>query len=188
MGIYKNLRDLWRSEEIKPILRNYMIKWRKEPVIVKLERPTRLDRARSLGYKAKKGFFIARVRVIRGGRKREKFKGGRRSKHMRRRKIVSKSYQWVAEERVNKKFRNMVVLNSYYLAKDGKHYFYEVILLDPKFLQGQKGFEWLWEKKHKSRVFRGKTSAGRKSRGLIHKGKGAEKLRPSLRAHSRKGK
>jgi len=42
--------------------------------------------------------------------------------------------------------------------------------------------------KHKGRVFRGKTSAGKSSRGLRNKGKGAEKLRPSLRAHGRRGK
>ncbi|MDP3765404.1 MAG: 50S ribosomal protein L15e, partial [Nanoarchaeota archaeon] len=34
---------------------------------------------------------------------------------------------------------------------------------------------------------RGLTSAGKRGRGLLHKGKGAEKLRPSLRAHQRKG-
>ncbi|MFH1592006.1 MAG: 50S ribosomal protein L15e [Candidatus Woesearchaeota archaeon] len=189
MGIYQNLRDLWRSEDIKPILRNYMIKWRKEPVIVKLERPTRLDRARSLGYKAKKGFFIARIRVARGGRKREQFKGGRRSKHMRRRKMVGKSYQWIAEERANKRFHNCEVLNSYFLAKDGMYYWTEVILVDPEIVKNYKGFEWASEKKNRRRVFHGKTSQGRKSRGIrSHKGKGAEKLRPSLRAHSRKSK
>jgi len=189
MAIYKRIRNLWKSPEIKPILRNYMIQWRKQPVAVKIDKPTRLDRARSLGYKAKKGIMMVRIRIPRGGRKRPQFKGGRRSRHMRRRKIVAKSYQWIAEERVNKKFKNMTILNSYFLAKDGKHYFFECILIDPEFVKNYKGFEWLNKKKHRSRVYRGKTSAGRKSRGIrSHKGKGAEKLRPSLRAHSRKSK
>ena len=135
MGIHKYLQQLWESEDIKPIIQNYMIRWRKEPVIVKLEKPTRLDRAHSLGYKAKNGFLIARVRIGRGGRKRMKFKGGRRSKHMRRRKVLSMSYQWVAEGRVARAFPNCEVLNSYYLAKDGINYWFEVYLWIQKSLK-----------------------------------------------------
>ena len=189
MGTYQRIKELWQSDEIKPILRNYMIKWRKQPAILKIENPTRIDRARSLGYKAKKGFFIVRVRLPRGGRKRPKFKGGRRSKHMRRRLMLDKSYQWIAEERANKKFKNCAVLNSYYLAKDGKYYFYEIILVDPEIVKSYDGYKWLFKRKHRTRVYHGKTSAGRRSRGILtNKGKGAEKLRPSLRAHQRKGK
>jgi len=188
MVVYKYLGELWKSEDIMPILKNYMIQWRREPVIIRVERPTRLDRARSLGYKAKKGFFIVRVRLLRGGRQRPRFKGGRRSKHMRRRKIVAKSYQWIAEERVNKKFANCAVLNSYFLGKDGRHYFFEVILVDPEIVQNYKGFEWLSLRKHRTRVYHGKTSAGRRSRGMMSKGRGAEKIRPSLRSHHRKSK
>src|SRR3989344_3225017 len=114
MGVTKYLQQLWNSDAIRPIIKNYMIRWRKEPVIVKLERPTRIDRARSLGYKAKNGFLIARIRIGRGGRKRMKFKGGRRSKHMRRRKVLDMNYQWVAEGRVARAFPNCEVLNSYY--------------------------------------------------------------------------
>ena len=108
---------------------------------------------------------------------------------MRRRKVVSKSYQVIAEERVAKRFVNLTVLNSYQLSKDGLHYFYEVLLVDPEIVKNYAGFEWLKNRKHRTRVFHGKTSAGRRSRGiLIHKGKGAEKLRPSLRAHDRKSR
>ena len=166
MGIHKYLQQLWESEDIKPIIRNYMIRWRKEPVIVKLEKPTRLDRAHSLGYKAKNGFLIARVRIGRGGRKRMKFKGGRRSKHMRRRKVLSMSYQWVAEGRVARAFPNCEVLNSYYLAKDGINYWFEVILVDPEIVKNYREFEWLSHKKNLGRVFHGKTSSGKRSRGL----------------------
>lgn len=189
MGAYKYLGNLWRSEENKKLLHERMIRWRKEPVLVTLKKPTRLDRARALGYKAKKGFVLARVRVGRGGRKRELFKSGRRSGHRRRQKIVGKSYQWIAEERANKKFKNLSVLHSYYLAKDGMSYFYEIILVDPVIVSKYKGYEWLGKRKHRTRVYKGKTAAGKRSRGqLTHKGKGAEKLRPSLRAHKRRGK
>jgi large subunit ribosomal protein L15e len=41
---------------------------------------------------------------------------------------------------------------------------------------------------HKGRAYRGMTSAGKRGRGLHNKGKGAEKLRPSLKARGNLGK
>lgn len=189
MGIAQILRKAWKKPDMK-VLRQRMIDWRREPVVVKISKPTRLDRARALGYKAKKGIIVVRVRVLRGGRQRPKFKKGRRSKARRRKKIVSKSYKWIAEERVNKKFKNLAVLNSYWLAKDGRHIWHEVILVDPcaPEIKSDKQLKWVCDKKHRTRVFRGKTSAGKSSRGLRKKGKGAEKVRPSLRAHKRRSK
>jgi ribosomal protein L18 len=49
--------------------------YRQQPSIVRLVRPTRPDKARRLGYKAKQGFVVYRVRVRRGGRKRPVPKG-----------------------------------------------------------------------------------------------------------------
>ena len=121
MGTYKILNELWKSPN-KELMRSRLIEWRKQPTILRIERPTNLSSARSLGYKAKQGFVIARVRVIRGGRMRPKITGGRRSKHNRRKKIVGMSYQWIAELRAVKKFKNLEVLNSYNIGKDGKHY------------------------------------------------------------------
>lgn len=176
----KNLGDLWIQR---------LVKWRRDPSLVRIDKPTRLDRARSLGYKAKQGYITVRVKLIRGGRKRPQFKSGRRSKHMRRRKIVGKSYQWIAEERASKKYPNCEVLNSYQIAVDGRYYWFEVMLVDKVQVSKYKGMEWLAKGKHKGRVFRGKTSAGKRSRGILtHKGKGAEKLRPSLRANKRLAK
>ena len=184
MSLYKYIRQAWK----KPNNQQRLIKWRQEPVTVKVDHPTRLDRARSLGYKAKKGIIVVRQRVNRGGKQRPKFKGGRRSKHMRRRKVLGKNYQQIAEERANKKFPNLEVLNSYEVGKDGKHYWYEIILVDASnpTIQADKNLAWLTNKKR--RAYRGLTSAARKARGLRHKGKGAEKIRPSLRANKRKGK
>ena len=65
----------------------------------------------------------------------------------------------------------------------------EVILVDREQVSKYKGMEWLAKGKHKGRVFRGKSSSGKRSRGILtHKGKGAEKLRPSLRAKKRLAK
>jgi len=188
MGIYKYVKDLWKKpkENLKELYRERLIKWRKEAVTVRLEYPTRIDRARSLGYKAKPGYIIVRQRVSSGGRKRPQIKKGRRSKHSRQRKIVSKSYQVIAEERANKKYKNCEVLNSYWVGKDGKNYWFEIILVDRAHPVIKKDKKINWIAKDRGRVYRGKTSAGKKSRGLLHKGKGAEKLRPSQRAKNRK--
>ena len=47
---------------------------------------------------------------------------------------------------------------------------------------------WIKNRQHKARAYRGLTSAGRKSRGLRNKGKGAEKMRPSLKVNRNRGK
>ena len=105
---------------------------------------------------------------------------------MRRKKIVKENYQVIAEKRAARKYKNCEVLGSYETAKDGKYYWYEILLADR--IQVSKYHEMKWLLNTKSRVLRGLTSAGRKSRGLRHIGKGAEKIRPSLAAHGRKGK
>tara|TARA_Y100000310_G_scaffold342017_1_gene443348 strand:- start:288 stop:953 length:666 start_codon:yes stop_codon:yes gene_type:complete len=188
MGIYKYIQQAWKKPKDNPMYRERLLAWRRENGVVKLECPTRLDRARSLGYQSKDGFTMVRVRVLRGGRKRELIKKGRRSKTRRRTKIVSKSYQSVAEERVARKYPNLEVLNSYYVAKDGKYYWYEVILVNPYSSSVKKDskINWVCGRQHTNRALRGLTSSARKSRGLRKKGKGAEKIRPSLRANKRK--
>ena len=192
MGLYKYIAQLWKrpKESMPELWRERLIQWRREPATVRLERPTRLDRARALGYKAKPGFIVVRQRVPRGGRMREKIRAGRRSKHMRRRKILGKNYQWIAEERAARKYPNCEVLNSYFVAKDGKYYWYEVILIerDNPVIRADPNISWICQPQHKGRVFRGLTAAGKRSRGILtNKGIGAEKLRPSLRANLRRG-
>src|SRR3989338_6012440 len=73
-----------------------------------------------------------RETMLRGGRKRPHRRKGRRSKRQTIRKTLKMSYQWVAEQRVQKKFPNLEVLNSYQIGKGGMHYFFEVILVDPE--------------------------------------------------------
>jgi large subunit ribosomal protein L15e len=188
MTIGKYLEQEYRnpSEELKKIWRARIIAWRKEPTVLGIENPTRIDRARALGYKAKQGYVIARVKLKRGGRQRPQIKSGRRPKTYRHRKIVGKNYRWIAEERAARRYKNCEVLGSYQIAKDGKHYWFEVILADRVQVGRYEGMEWLTHSRGKA--FRGITSAARKSRGLRHKGKGVEKNRPSLAAHGKRGK
>ena len=186
--MYNQLRETWKKPDVKRI-RELMVEWRKKNTVEKVEKPMRLDRARSLGYKAKKGFVIARVRVLRGGRQRARTNKGRRSKRHTIKKVVKMSYRWVAEQRAQKKFPNLEVLNSYNLAKDGKHYFYDVILVDysrPE-IKNDKTMNWITKKTNQHRVHRGLTSAGKKSRGLRNKSP-MNKNRPSVRAGKRRGK
>lgn len=103
------------------------------------------------------------------------------------RKLVpKKSIQFIAEERAARKYPNLEVLNSYPLGSDGTHEYYEVILLDPSHpaIVNDPQFGWVANKAHRGRVYRGLTRAGRKTRGLLRKGKGAEKVRPSVRVRS----
>lgn len=187
-GLYQHIRNAWKKPD-KDKLRERMIQWRKDNSIKKIDKPTRLDRARNLGYKAKKGYVIARVRVSRGGRQRHRTNKARRSKRHTIKKIVKMSYKWIAEQRAQKKFPNLEVLNSYNLAKDGKYYFYEVILIDysrPE-IKNNKKTKWITKPTNKNRVYRGLTSAGKKSRGLRDKSP-TNKNRPSVRAGKRRGK
>jgi large subunit ribosomal protein L15e len=190
--MYKYIRNLWKNPQknIKELFKERLIAWRREPVMIKVDKPTRLDRARSLGYKAKQGYIIVRIKVNKSRRLRPLIKKGRRPKARRRKKIVGKSYQWIAEERAAKKFTNLEVLNSYYVAKDGFHKWYEIILVDPNHpvIKADPKINWICDKAHTGRVTRGLTSAGKKSRGLRNKGIGAEKIRPSLSANKRRAK
>jgi large subunit ribosomal protein L15e len=192
MGLYQRVRELWKTPKasLGDLWKTRLIQWRREPSTIRIERPTRIDRARSLGYRAKQGIFVVRQRVMRGGHMRVKPRGGRRPKRFRMRVDLKISYRVIAEQRAAKKFQNCEVLNSYWVAEDGKYYWYEVIIVDPNHpvIRNDPTLKWICEKQHTRRVTRGLTSAGRKSRGLLNKGKGAEKLRPSLRANSRLGK
>lgn len=189
MGLYKHLRQTWQNLDPQ-IMRDRLIQWRQEPVVLRIEYPTRLDRARSLGYKAKLGYVLVRVRVHRGGRMREQFKGGRRSKTSRRVKVLSRSYQSVAEQRANKQFVNCEVLNSYFVAKDGISYWFECILVDRDHpsIKADPRMSWITSGKHQGRVYRGLTASEKRSRGLFQKGKGVEKHRPSQKANRRRAK
>ncbi|MEM0140661.1 MAG: 50S ribosomal protein L15e [Thermoplasmatales archaeon] len=176
------------KENMKGLVRERMTGWRSSESIVRLESPTKIARARSLGYKAKAGFVVVRVRVSRGGLHKKKIKGGRRPRRYGYNKLThGKSDRWVAEERAQKKYPNLTVLSSYYLGEDGKHKFYEVILLDPSHpnIYKDKNLKWVSESAQEGRVFRGLTGAGKKARGLSGKGKGSEKSRPSIRANGR---
>ena len=188
MSLTKYLREAWKKPD-KKLLRERMIAWRKSDAIVKVEKPLRLDRARALGYKAKKGVIVVRVRVIRGGHKRSRPNKARRTKRLHIRKNLRLNYREIAEIRAAKKFKNLEVLNSYQIGKDGRHYFFEVILVDkdkPE-IKSDKQLSFVSRPANRGRAHRGLTSAGKKARGHRHSRVKVPKAYPSLRANKRKG-
>lgn len=180
-GMYHFIREAWKSPD-KVNLRKMMIDWRKSNSITRVDKPLRLDRARALGYKAKKGFVILRVKLVRGGHKRVRPNAGRRTKRLHGRKNLSMSYQWIAEQRADRKYKNLEVLNSYKIGKDGIHYFYEVIMVDPSKpeIKNDRVINWICNPKNHKRALRGLTSSAQKSRGFKNKHP-QNKARPSVR-------
>ena len=189
---YKYIAEAWAKPEksfVDELMRHRLVEWRRQSVITRIERPTRLDKARKVGYKAKQGYVMVRVRVRRSGMRKQRPKAGRRPKRMGVAKFkLSKSMRLIAEERVGKKFPNLEVLNSYWVGEDGVAKWYEVILVDPHHpvIKADYTINWICEKQHKRRVFRSLTSAGKKVRSLRTRGRGAEKVRPSLKASQRR--
>ena len=177
---YKYIAKAWkkpRESFVKELMWQRAIEWRKQNAIVRIERPTRLDRARNLGYKAKQGFVMARVRVRRSGFRKTRPTGGRRQKRLGVTKIkLAKNQRMVAEERAARRFPNLEVLNSYWVWEDGRFKWFEVIMVDTVLLPDHPIAN------QTRRVFRGLTSAGKEVRGLHHRGLGAEKARPSRKA------
>ncbi|MEM1516673.1 MAG: 50S ribosomal protein L15e [Thermofilum sp.] len=134
MGYFKYIAETWhsRADAHRAVQRERMTKWRREPAVVRVERPLRPDRAHALGYKAKPGYVVVRVRVRKGGLNRPRPRSGRRPKRM---GVAGysphKSTQWIAEERAARKFPNLVVLGSYWVGEDGVYKWYEVVMADP---------------------------------------------------------
>jgi large subunit ribosomal protein L15e len=135
MGAYKYISRGWKNRKnssVDQYLRQAAIAWRRDHVIKRLQFPTRPDRARSLGYRRKQGFVVARVRVRKGGSRKKRPSSGRRPKAFGVTKFTrAKSLKQIAEERVAKRFPNLSVLNSYYVWEDGMSRWFEVVLVDP---------------------------------------------------------
>jgi large subunit ribosomal protein L15e len=133
--MYSQISKTWQGifHEKAGEIRARAVLLRKEPAILRLERPSRLDKARSIGYKSKEGIVVVRARVSRGGMRRQRPVSGRRPKHMGVLKIKSAvSSQSVAERRVSERYSNMKLLGSYPIWKDGRFAWFECVLVDPR--------------------------------------------------------
>ncbi|MFA5077704.1 MAG: 50S ribosomal protein L15e [Candidatus Micrarchaeia archaeon] len=162
MGAYKYIKANLEKEykERNPLYKQKVVAWRKAGAMERVLKPSNLPRARTLGYKAKNGFVIVRVRVEKGRRKRQRTWGGRKPRHRYLFVAPQISHQAMGEQRVARMYKNLEVLNSYWVGEDGNYKFFEVILADPLMVKDVPALN------RKGRAFRGLTSQLRKARGL----------------------
>ncbi len=167
-GVYQHIRRLWKDSDgnIKELLKQRLIRWREQNTVERIEKPTRLDRARSLGYKAKQGYVLARVKVKKGGRRRQLY--GRRGRKPSKAGLVrftsGKSDRWIAEEKAQRRFRNLNVINSYQVGEDGRHKWFEIIMVDTGHsnIINDPKISWAANPTNRRRVFRGLTSPAKR--------------------------
>lgn len=102
-----------------------------KPAVCRLERPIRPSKVRSLGYKALPGYAVVLSRVPRGGRRKPRPKAGRRPRHAGSVLFTPGLNRGeIAVGRAHKKFTNMDVLGHHEVASDGKHHWFEVVMVD----------------------------------------------------------
>ncbi|MER3601268.1 MAG: 50S ribosomal protein L15 [Nitrososphaerota archaeon] len=133
--MYSYMTETWQElwKEKRHLLMSRLVKWRREPAIVRLDKPIRIDRARRVGYKDKPGMVVLRVRVGRKAMRRQRPRAGRRQKALGvKRRKVSLNYVEVALQRARKRYPNLVPLGGYKLFQDGRYVFVELICVDPR--------------------------------------------------------
>ncbi|MFB6071051.1 MAG: 50S ribosomal protein L15e [Halanaeroarchaeum sp.] len=184
-SFYSHIRDAWQDPDdgkLAELQWQRKQEWRDQGAIVRVDRPTRLDKARELGYKAKQGVVVARVSVRKGTARKSRHRAGRRTKRQGVNRIGrSKNLQHIAEERSTRKYPNLRVLNSYWVGEDGSQRWFEVVLVDPNHpaIQNDDDLNWICDDTHENRALRGLTGAGKRGRGLRTRGTGSEHTRPS---------
>jgi len=188
MGASSFVNEIWRKKQsdiMSFLLQLRSWEYRHYPSIQRVKSPTRTEKAKKLGYKAKQGFIVYRVRIRRGGRKRPVKKGityGKPKGHGVNELKFNRNKRSLAEERASKICGNLRILNSYWLNEDSVYKYFEVIFVDPnlKTIKRSPRINWICKASFKHRELRGITSAGRQSRGLRRKGHRANKIRPSV--------
>jgi len=187
MGAMKYLEEMSKRKQCdvnRFLSRVRTWEYRQLPAIHRASRPSRPDKARRLGYRAKQGFVMMRVRIKRGGRKRRVSKGicyGKPSTSGVNKWKHARNFKAMAEERVGRKIGALRLLNSYWVAQDAVHKWFEVVMVDPmhKCIRDDARINWICNPVHKHRELRGLTAAGKRSRGLLRRGKAGLKVRPS---------
>ena len=61
---------MWKANSAE--LREKAVLWRKQNALTRIDRPSRIARARRLGYKAKQGIIVVRMRVGAGGMRKQR--------------------------------------------------------------------------------------------------------------------
>ena len=171
MSAVKRIKQLFQKEwkgkekEAKEMHKGRLLELRREPVIMRIGKPTNIPRARELGYKAKQGITVARIKIRKSSGLHKRVRAGRKPSRQGIKKLKrAKSTQLIAEERIARKYPNLEVLNSYLVMEDGQYKWFEVILVDPTHPAIKKDKDLKWICSETRRVYRNKTSAGKKSK------------------------
>ena len=122
MALYKNDE---RKKEILQEVRN-------QPILQRVEKPTKIAKAKTVGYKAKQGYIVVRVRVSKGDFRRPRANHARRPSKSGLYYKLARSKGEIAENRALKVYKNMQVVGSYFLIEDGKNKWFEVIMAENK--------------------------------------------------------
>jgi large subunit ribosomal protein L15e len=167
LGAYSYIKETIRSEykNRDDVYRERLVQWNREPTITRVDKPTNIPHARSVGYRAKTGVIVARVRVRKGRRKRTHQHGGRKPAKSGRFFSRAKPMRAIAEERAGREFSNCEVLNSYFVGETGKNTYFEIILIDRNAPQIKNDRIYSQIINRTGRAERGLTSIGRKYRG-----------------------
>ncbi|KAI5168233.1 large subunit ribosomal protein L15e [Nematocida sp. ERTm5] len=174
MSAYDYMAEIQKhkqSDVMRYLLRIRCWEYRQRNTIHRATTSTRPDKARKLGYIKKRGIVIYRVRIRRGGRRRNVKKGNVSGKPVNQgiyQQKQKKSLHALAEIKVGKKLASLRILNSYWVGQDATYKHYEVILVDPMVqnIRTDSRINWICSNKHKRRECRGLTTATKKSRGL----------------------
>ena len=174
MGAYKYMSEIYRkkqSDVLRYLLRIRCWQYRQLTKVHRVQRSTRPDKARRLGYKNKQGYVIYRIAMRRGGRKRPAPKGApmckpKTSGGVKQQKPV-RNLQSIAEERVGRRVLGLRILSSYWVGQDSTYKYFEVIMIDihHKAITRDPKINWMCSNLTKHRELRGLTTAGKSSRG-----------------------
>lgn len=162
--MYKHMEQSFAQgyHERSALYRQRLAKWNAESPVIRVSKPTNIARARKLGYKAKQGIIVVRVRVKGGTKKRAAHGGGRKPSKSGRFFSRKKSTQAIAEERASRKFINTEVLNSYFAGQSGSRKYYEIILLERGNVHLLGDAQYASVLNQRGRAFRGLTAAGKR--------------------------
>jgi large subunit ribosomal protein L15e len=200
MGFTKYLADIlakeWKGQkddnyDYKSLMKQKELEFRQtENTVVRVEKPSNLVSARQVGYKAKQGIVVARVKVRKGHGTYSRPKNKRRPKRQGQAKLTRrKSTRAMAEEKASKKYENCEVLGSYKVAEDGRSHFYEIVLADRTnpAVKNDKNMKFL-AKNQQGRAERGKTKAGKVNKEENKKTKAKKRKKKNIKVKNNRTK
>uniref|UniRef100_M3Y4Z9 Ribosomal protein L15 n=1 Tax=Mustela putorius furo TaxID=9669 RepID=M3Y4Z9_MUSPF len=164
-GRLKYIQELWRKKQsgvMHFLLRVHCWQYPqlcRAPPHAANSPPKPADKAHGLGPKAKQGYVI--YQIHHSGPKRLRPRASP-SHHGANQLRFPRSLQWAAEEPTGCHCGSLRVLNSYWVGKDSRYKFFEVILIDPFHKAMRRNPDT--KSAHKHRMTQGLTSAGHQSR------------------------